>query len=199
VKLLLVVASATGRTRRMADAIAEGARGAGADASVVRAEDASADDLLAADAIVLGSGVHMAGIASSMRAMFERTAPLWLEGKLVGKVGAAFATAGEGGRGGGELALVSLLAYLAENGLLLVPMHNRQKGFRSAGCHWGPLARTNPRDGVAGPTDAQLAAARAHGQHVAECTARWLRGGAIPHDQPGDEIRTPPGGRPEHG
>jgi len=176
VKLLVVVASSTGRTRRMADALADGAREAGAQVTVKSADDATGDDLVAADAIVLGSGVHMAGIASSMRVFFERTAPLWLQGRLVGKIGAAFASAGEGGRGGGELALLSLLAYLAENGLLLVPMHNRMQGFRHAGCHWGALASTNPVDGVPGPTDAQLEAARAHGAHVAECAARWLRG-----------------------
>lgn len=176
-KLLLVVASATGRTRRMADALAEGAREAGAEVSLKSADDAGGEDLLAADAIVLGSGVHMAGMESAMRAFFERTSPLWLQGKLVGKLGAAFASAGEGGRGGGELTLVSLLAFLAENGLLLVPMHNRMPGFRAAGCHWGPLAYTNPVDGVPGPTDEQLAAARAHGRHVAGCAARWLRGG----------------------
>lgn len=175
-RILVVVASATGRTRRMADALAEGAREAGADVTLRDADDAGDDDLVAADAIVLGSGVHMAGMAASMRRFFERTAPLWLQGRLIGKVGAAFASAGEGGRGGGELTLVSLLAYLAENGLLLVPMHNRMQGFRDAGCHWGPLARTNPVDGVPGPTEAQLAAAKDHGRHVAECTARWLRG-----------------------
>ena len=120
----------------------------------------------------------MGGMESAMRVFFERTAPLWLQGRLIGKLGAAFASAGEGGPGGGELTLVSLLAYLAENGLVLVSMHNRMEGFREAGCHWGPLARTNPRDGVAGPTQQQLAAARAHGRHVAECTARWLRGDA---------------------
>ena len=99
------------------------------------------------------------------------------KGRLRGRLGAVFASAGEGGRGGGELALLSLLAFLAENGLLLVPMHNRLEGFREAGCHWGPLARTNPRDGVPGPSELQLAAARAHGRHLAECTARWLKGG----------------------
>jgi NAD(P)H dehydrogenase (quinone) len=177
VNILVVVASATGRTRRMADALAEGARAAGAQVVVKSADEAGADDLVAADAIALGSGVHMAGIAASMRALFERTSPLWLQGALVGRLGAAFVSAGEGGRGGGELALISLLAYLAENGLLLVPMHNRMAGFRQAGSHWGPLARTNPVDGVAGPSDAQLEAARAHGRHLAECTARWLRGG----------------------
>ncbi len=183
-KVLVVVASGTGRTQRMAEALAEGAREAGALVDVLKAEDAGPDDLVAADAIVLGSGVRMAGIASSMRAFFERVAPLWLEGRLVGKVGAAFASAGEGGRGGGELALLSLLAFLAENGLLLVSMHNRMEGFRHAGCHWGPLARTNPRSGTPGPTsgtpgptEEQLTACRAHGRHVAECTARWLGGG----------------------
>ena len=176
-KVLVVVASATGRTQRMAEVLADGAREAGAEVEVLKAEDAGADDLVAADAIVLGSGVRMAGIASSMRAFFERAAPLWLQGRLAGKVGAAFASAGEGGRGGGELALLSLLAFLAENGLLLVPMHNRLEGFRQAGCHWGPLARTNPSKGAPpGPTEEQLAAARAHGRHVAECTARWLAG-----------------------
>jgi hypothetical protein len=40
------------------------------------------------------------------------------------------------------------------------------------------VAWTNPRRGVAGPTEEHLAAARAHGRFVAECTARWLAGSA---------------------
>ena len=87
-----------------------------------------------------------------MVALFERVAPLWLAGRLRGKVGAAFVSAGEGERGGGELALLALFAWLAENGILLVPMHNREPGFRDAGCHWGPLARTNPKGGEPGPS-----------------------------------------------
>lgn len=172
--VLVVVASASGRTARMAQALAEGAREAGAETTVKSAEEARAADLEAADAIVLGSGVHMGGIESAMVEMFERTAPLWLQGALVGKLGAAFASAGQGARGGGELTLLALLSYLAENGLLLVPMHNRLEGFRAGGCHWGPLAWTNPRSGEPGPVAAHLDACRAHGRHVAECTARWL-------------------------
>ena len=52
----------------------------------------------------------------------------------------------------------------------------RLPGFREAGCHWGPLARTNPAGAAPGPTDEQLVAARSHGRFVAECTARWLAG-----------------------
>jgi len=175
-RVLIVVASQGGRTARLAEAVAAGAGEAGADVVVRRADQAGDADLLAADALILGSGVHMGGIESSMRAFFERSAPLWLQGALAGRVGAAFATAGAGARGGGELALLSLLAFLAENGMLLVPAHNRLEGFSAAGCHWGPIAWTNPRQGVTGPTDAHLVVARAHGRFVAECAARWGAG-----------------------
>lgn len=175
-QLLVVVASDTGRTWRMGEAFAEGARETGADAVLVKASEAAPAQARAADALVLGSGVHMGGMASAMRAFLERLAPLWIEGALIGKVGAAFATAGNGGRGGAELALISLWANLAEHGMLLVPMHNRVARYAQAGCHWGPVAWTNPRKGEAGPTPIHLEAARAHGRHVAEQTARWLRG-----------------------
>jgi NAD(P)H dehydrogenase (quinone) len=177
-RILVVVASGTGRTRRMAEELAAGAREGGAEVTLRAAEDAEDAHLLEADAVVLGSGVHMAGMEASMRAFFERTSPLWLQGRLRGKLGAAFTSAGLGGRGGAELTLISLLACLAEHGMLLVTMHNRLEGFLEGGCHWGPLAWSNPRGGEAGPTADHLRAARAHGRHVAECTARWLAGKA---------------------
>lgn len=175
-RMLIVVASATGRTARLAEGIEAGARKAGADVTVRAADDASENDLLEADVVVLGSGVHMGGIESSMRIFFERMAPLWIQGKLIGKLGAAFVSAGAGGRGGGELALVSLLANLAEHGMVLIPMANHLEGYREAGCHWGPLAWTNPRNRVPGPTPDHVRAAESHGRWVAECAARWLRG-----------------------
>jgi NAD(P)H dehydrogenase (quinone) len=175
-RVLVAVASESGRTLRLAEAFAEGAREGGAEVVLRAAPEVSEADLLEADAIVLGSGVHMGGVESSMRQLLERSAPLWLQGRLVGKLGAAFATAGLGARGGAELALVSLWSALAEHGLLLVPMHNRLDGFSRGGSHWGPVAWTTPRKGEAGPTAEHLRAARAHGRHVAECAARWHRG-----------------------
>ena len=177
-KMVIVVASQTGRTQRMAEAAAAGAREAGADVDVLRAEDAAPEDLTAADALMLGSGVHMAGMESAMRAFFERAAPLWMQGGLIGKHGAAFVSAGAGARGGAELTLITLLANLAEHGMLLVPMHSKLEGFASAGCHWGPVAWTNPRSGKAGPTPEHLAACNAHGRWVVECTLRALAGAA---------------------
>lgn len=175
-RILVVVASHSGRTRRMAEAVAAGAREAGAEVDLRSSEEASPEEAQAADAVILGSGVHMGGIEASMRAFLERTSPLWLAGGLAGKLGAAFVTSGFGGRGGAELALLSLLATLAEHGMLLVPMPNRLAGFSQAGCHWGPVAWTSPRNGTPGPTSDHLEAAHAHGGHVAACTERWLRG-----------------------
>jgi len=172
-KILVVVASQTGRTRRMAEAFAGGAREAGAEVELVAAEDADPEAARGCDALVLGSGVHMAGPESSMRAFFERLAPLWMEGALIGKLGAAFVSGGSGGRGGAELTLISLWAVLAEHGLVLVPMHNRLPHYAEAGCHWGPVAWTNAREGTPGPTAAHLEAAHAHGSHVVQCVFRW--------------------------
>jgi NAD(P)H dehydrogenase (quinone) len=175
-RMHIVFASQTGRTARMAEAAAEGAREEGAQVTLVSAAEADPAALTGADALLLGTGVHMAGMESAMSAFLERTAPLWLQGQLEGRVGGAFASAGAGGRGGGELVLISLWAVLAEHGALLVPMHNRLEGFGGGGCHWGPLAWTHPRGGEAGPTEVHLTAARSHAAHVARTTARWLRG-----------------------
>ncbi|MGH0037748.1 MAG: flavodoxin domain-containing protein [Myxococcota bacterium] len=173
-RMSIVYASQTGRTGRMAEAAAEGARGEGADVALVEADGAEPEALVEADAVLLGSGVHMAGMEPAMSAFLARTAPLWLAGRLEGKVGGAFVSAGAGGRGGGELVLLSLLAALAEHGLLIVPMHNRLEGFSGGGCHWGPLAWTAPREGRAGPTEVHLTAARSHAAHVARTATRWL-------------------------
>jgi NAD(P)H dehydrogenase (quinone) len=176
VKILVVVASQTGRTARMADAFAEGAREGGASVVVQAADVADPDDVLDVDALAIGSGVHMGGIESSLRAFFERLSPHWMKGSLTGKMGAAFVSAGLGGRGGAELALITIWAHFAEQGMLAVPMHNRVEGFSGAGSHWGPIAWTTPQGGEAGPTAEHLKACRAHGRWVAECTERWKRG-----------------------
>jgi NAD(P)H dehydrogenase (quinone) len=173
VRVLVVVASQTGRTRRMADAFADGAREAGAEALVRGADEAGESEVLEADVLAVGSGVHMAGVEASLRAFFERLSAAWMRGDLVGKLGAAFVSGGAGGRGGAELALINIWAHFAEQGVLTVPMHNRVKGFAAAGCHWGPLAWTTPRDGEAGPTAKHLDAVRAHAAWVVECARRW--------------------------
>jgi len=177
-KIVVVVASATGRTRRMAEAFVEGAESEGAEVELLDAAEADGDAIADADAVALGCGVHMSGVPTPMRAFLERLAPQWMAGAFAGKLAAGFVTAGAGARGGGELALVELLSALAQHGMLIVSMPNRSPGFSAAGSHWGPIAWTNPRSGEAGPTAGHLKAARSHGAHLARCTARWQRGAA---------------------
>jgi NAD(P)H dehydrogenase (quinone) len=181
-RVLVVFASRTGRTRRMAEAVAEGARTAGASVVVREADAASHDDLRACDAVVVGSGVHMGGPAAPLRGFLGDTAPLWMKEELRGKLGAAFCSAGDGARGGAELALLSMLSTLAEHGMLIVTLPPRAEGFHDGGMHWGAVAQTQPRGGEPGPTEAQLVAARAQGRWVAECAARWQRGGGADPD-----------------
>ena len=175
-RVAVVFASRTGRTRRLAEALAEGAREAGAEVVLRTAEAAGHEDLLDCDALVVGSGVHMGGPEAALRGFLADTAPLWMAEKLRGRLGAAFVSAGDGGRGGAELTLLSMLGTLAQHGMLLVPMPHRLAGFEDGGMHWGPVAHTQPRGGPPGPTAAQLTAARSHGQWVAACAARWRRG-----------------------
>jgi len=175
-KIVVVVASATGRTRRMADAFAEGAGSEGAEVVLLDAAEAEGESIAEADALVLGCGVHMAGVPTPMRSFLERLAPQWMAGTFAGKLGAGFVTSGAGAGGGGEMALVEMLSSLAQHGMLIVSMPSRTEGFSSGGSHWGPIAWTNPRSGEAGPTAAHLKAARGHGTHVARCTARWVGG-----------------------
>lgn len=175
-RIVVVFSSRTGRTRRMAEAFADGARSAGASVVMREPGEATHEDLRGCDALVVGSGVHMGGPAAAMRAFLGDTAPLWMKAELRGKLGAAFCSAGDGERGGAELALVSMLSTLAEHGMLLVPMHPRLEGFAAGGMHWGAMSQTQPHGGEPGPTDRQLVGARSHGRWVAECAARWLRG-----------------------
>jgi NAD(P)H dehydrogenase (quinone) len=172
----VVYASRTGRTRRMAEAFAEGAEAAGATVVLREVADARPEDLETCDALVVGSGVHMAGPEASLRGFLADTAPLWLRGTLRGRLGAAFTSAGDGGRGGAEMTLLSMLGTLAQHGMLIVGMPHSLEGFHEAGMHWGPVAETQPKGREPGPTEAQLVAVRSHGRWVAECAARWRRG-----------------------
>ncbi|MFI3257452.1 MAG: flavodoxin, partial [Spirochaetales bacterium] len=54
-KIAIIYASTTGNTEAMANAILEGATGAGADATLLRAGDVSASDTDSYDLLILGS------------------------------------------------------------------------------------------------------------------------------------------------
>ena len=75
------------------------------------------EDMVAADAIVLGSP-NWHGMTADLKQVIDQTGLIWEQGKLVGKVGAAF-TSGWSRSGGQEFTLLTLLHSLLAHGMVI--------------------------------------------------------------------------------
>jgi len=95
-KVLVTFYSRSGNTEKMASEIAKGAREAGAEVDVRRAAETSTDDLLAADAVAVGSPDYFSYVAGQVKTLFDEA--LSLKGDLSGKPGACFSSHGGGGK-----------------------------------------------------------------------------------------------------
>lgn len=71
--LLMVFHSMTGGTRQMAQAAARAAEGEGVAVRLLEARDATAEDVLAADAYIFATPENLAAIAGMMKDFFDRT------------------------------------------------------------------------------------------------------------------------------
>ena len=127
-KALVVYDSVTGNTRKMAEAIGDGLRESGLDVEVKKVEDTNLDDLVAADAIVMGSPTYFSTMTAKMKAFIDKSVDVWPgePGKLKNKVGAAF-TSCAGADGGNETTLLSLIRAMLWHGMVIV-------GHQSGSC-----------------------------------------------------------------
>jgi NAD(P)H dehydrogenase (quinone) len=163
---------------RLAKAIADGAlRVANTEVILHRPNEFSLDQMIAADAIVLGSP-NWHGMTADLKKVIDQTGLIWEQGKLVGKIGAAF-TSGWSRSGGQEITLLNLLHTLLAHGMIIVGLPWSKRMVKS-GSYYGPTA-------VGGPTEDDLGQARALGRRVARYAA-WLAAGR------GDEIDDIEGG-----
>jgi len=137
-QVLIVYYSRTGNTKAMADLVADGARDAGADVTLTTVEDADVDQLLEADAVILGSPTYYGHSAGVLRSFLD--ASVKYHGKLEGKVGAAFSSAANIG-GGNETTVLDLLHALLIHGMIV-------QG-NPAGDHYGPISVNAPDERVA--------------------------------------------------
>jgi len=152
---------------RLAHAVQDGAASVEDTAVLLHtAQQATVDDLVAADAIILGSP-NWHGITADLKKVIDQTGLIWEQGKLVGKVGAAFTTAWSRA-GGNEITLLMLLHMLLAHGMVIVGLPWSKRMVKS-GSYYGPFA-------VGGPTEDDLQQARALGRRVANY-ARWLEKG----------------------
>lgn len=83
--------------------------------------EASPNDLLAADLIIIGSPTYFGNVTAEMKAFMDSTGGLWAQGKLVGKKIFAYATAGHV-EGGGDLCLQAIHTYGKYMGMLNVSL-----------------------------------------------------------------------------
>ena len=191
-KVLIPFYSRTGTIQRLAEAVAEGARAEGAEVRLRRArelvspeivasvpgwkeaadamnsryEAPTADDALWADAIIFGTPTRFGSVASELKAYIDSLGGVWAQGKLVGKVGSAFAGSAQQ-HGGNESTVISLYNPMAHLGLIIVPTgYGDGVMFAGAGSPYGAsVVSGNP---PAGPSEAELAVGRFQGKRVAQ-------------------------------
>jgi NAD(P)H dehydrogenase (quinone) len=151
-KALVIYDSKTGNTEQMAKAIGEGIKAAGVDVEVKRVENASWDDLTAADALVLGSPTYFSAMTGKMKAFIDKSISLWpgKPGQLKDKFGAAF-TSCAGADGGNETTLLGLIRAMLWHGMVIV-------GHQSGSC--GAVSVKAPDEGC-------LAECRQFGERIA--------------------------------
>jgi len=93
-KVLIVYHSLGGNTKKMAEAVAEGARGVGnTEVTVKTGLEATIDDLLTCDAVALGSPDYFSYMAGGLKDFLDRTYYPSQE-KIAGKPAVAFGSAG---------------------------------------------------------------------------------------------------------
>lgn len=196
-KILVLYYSSYGHIETMAEAVAEGARSAGAAVDVKRVPEtvpleiaqgahfkldqkapvATVAELENYDAIILGTGTRFGRLSSQMAAFLDGAGGLWARGALNGKVGSAFvSTASQ--HGGQETTLFSLITNLLHFGMTIVGLpYSFQGQLGIDEVHGGsPYGVTTIAggDGSRQPSGVELDGARFQGRHVAEITAKLI-------------------------
>jgi NAD(P)H dehydrogenase (quinone) len=172
--ILIVYYSAQGHTQAMADAVAKGARSvSGVNVKLLSVAEATTKDVLAADAIVVGSPVYNANVAPEVQKFINNwpfeSAP------LRDKIGATFVTAG-GMSAGEELVQMNILHSMLIFGMIVAGGPDWQQPFGASGIVAEDPFQTEKQFGK---VEAQfLAKGEALGKRVAELARRWKLAGA---------------------
>ena len=149
-KGLVIYYSKSGNTKQMAELIA-GAMTAGGLATDCKSIDkTTVDDVMAADAVVMGSPTYYGHMAAPLMQLFTDTAVK--HGKLAGKIGGAFSSSANIG-GGNETTIMGILEAMLIHGMII-------QGD-AQGDHYGPVS-------INKPDDRAIAQCKRYGQRIAE-------------------------------
>jgi NAD(P)H dehydrogenase (quinone) len=194
-RILVLYYSSYGHVEALAEAMAEGARSAGATVDLKRVPEtvpeelarrsgfkldqaaplATIAELEAYDGIIVGTGTRFGRISSQMAAFLDQAGGLWARGALNGKVGAAF-SASATQHGGQEMTLMSIITNLLHFGMTIVGLPYSHAGQMSVeeivgGTPYGATTVAGG-DGSRRPTAIDLEGARHQGELVARAAAR---------------------------
>src|SRR2546423_15081699 len=182
-KILVLYYSAYGHIETRGNAVAEGAREAGATVDIKRVPElvpaevakashykldqaapvAKIDELANYDAIIVGTGTRFGRMSSQMANFLDQAGGLWMKGALHGKVGGAF-TSTATQHGGQGATLFSIIANLLHFGLAVGGLDYGFAGQMkldevTGGSPYGATTITGG-DGSRKPSDNELARAR---------------------------------------
>ncbi|NML06460.1 NAD(P)H:quinone oxidoreductase [Sphingomonas sp. G-3-2-10] len=195
-KVLVLYYSSYGHMETMAEAVAEGARQAGAQVDILRVPETAPEAVVKAahfktdsphavisgpdalkdyDAIIVGAPTRFGRMASQMAAFWDTAGGLWATGGLHGKVGGAF-TSTATQHGGQETTLFSIITNLLHFGLTIVGLDYGHAGQMDnseivGGAPYGATTIAGG-DGSRQPTATDLDGARYQGRRIAEVAAK---------------------------
>lgn len=196
-KILIAFYSRGGVTEKLALAVAEGARRAGAEVRLRRAADIVGPEVMAkapgwaensarmtaeygiptpddaewADGIVFGTPTRFGNASAELKAYIDSLGGLWFRGALNGKVGSAFSSTSTK-HGGNEATIISLFIPMSHLGLIIVPTGYANPVMFAGGSPYGATSISGQNS--APPSDPDIAAAQFQGQRCAE-VARALK------------------------
>jgi NAD(P)H dehydrogenase (quinone) len=194
-KVLVLYYSAYGHIERMAQAVAEGAREAGAEVAIKRVPElvpeeiarkshykldqpapiATIDELPEYDAIIFGTPTRFGNMTAQMKNFLDQAGGLWMQGKLVGKLGSVF-TSSATQHGGQESTILTFHPVLMHLGLIIVGLPYAFQGQMGVAEVMGnsPYGASTIAggDGSRQPSGIELEGARYQGRHVAQIAAK---------------------------
>ncbi len=202
-KVLVVYYSMYGHIHRMAEAVAEGAKGVeGAEVEMCRVPETLPEEVLKmmgaleaqkafaqvpectvdklgeVDAIIFGTPTRFGNMCAQMRQFLDATGNLWAESALVGKVGSVF-TSSNTQHGGQESTILSFHSTLLHLGMVIVGLpYSFQGQMRmdeiTGGSPYGASTIAGGQ-GERMPSENELAAARFQGKHVAMIASKLAK------------------------
>lgn len=191
VKVSVAYHSGYGHTKKVAEAVFEGAKGfAGSQASIIAVDtitDADWETLDASDAIIFGCPTYMGSVSAKFKDFIDKTSGRWMKQAWKNKVAAGFTNSGS--YSGDKLSTLIQLNVLAMQqsmiwvsaGMLPPSLSGVEgpdsKQHNRIGSYMGLMTQSNTQSGPdIAPPVGDLETAQLFGRRVAEVAAQFVKG-----------------------